>query len=204
MARRRKTLSPEDEKLWALVKKSATPLHTASFTPAGPPVVRPPLVKTPRAPKLPQPARPQKTRGIKKEPLWRVDLAPDPMQPLSRAPQNLDKRTHERLRKGKSAPEARIDLHGMTAAQAHGALRGFIHASFGRGLRLVLVITGKGTTMRDEVGIMPTRNGVLRHALPQWLDAPDMHPLILQISAAHIRHGGGGAYYVYLKKKGRS
>jgi len=126
------------------------------------------------------------------------------MQPLSRAPQALDKRTHDRLRKGKKAPEARIDLHGMTAAQAYGALRGFILSCHARGLRLVLVITGKGNTTRDEIGIMPTRNGVLRHALPQWLDAPDMHPMILQISAAHMRHGGGGAYYVYLKKKGRS
>ena len=198
MARRRKTLSEEDQKLWDLVTQSAEPLHAVSYMPPAPMVTaKRPEVKTPRAIQL---------FNIKGRPESRLrfDLATDPMQPLSRAPQALDKRTHDRLRKGKKAPEARIDLHGMTAAQAHGALRGFILSSHARGLRLVLVITGKGNTTRDEIGIMPTRNGVLRHALPQWLGTPDMHPMILQISSAHLRHGGGGAYYVYLKKKGRS
>jgi len=198
MARRRKTLSEEDQKLWDMVKQSAEPLHAVSYTPPTPmaPAKRP-EVKTPRR------IEPFSIKG-RPESRLRFDLATDPMQPLSRAPQVLDKRTHERLRKGKKAPEARIDLHGMTAAQAHGALRGFVLSSHARGLRLVLVITGKGNTTRDEIGIMPTRNGVLRHALPQWLGTPDMHPMILQISSAHLRHGGGGAYYVYLKKKGRS
>ncbi len=198
MARRRKNLSEEDQKLWDLVKQSAEPLHAVSY--AEPPITKVviPEVHRPRA------IKPFKMGGQKKEARLRMDLASDPMQPLSRMPQALDKRTHDRLRKGKKSPEARIDLHGMTAAQAHSVLRGFIHSSHARGLRLVLVITGKGNTTREEIGIMPTRSGVLRHALPQWLDAPDMHPMILQISSAHLRHGGGGAYYVYLKKKGRS
>ncbi len=197
MKRRRKTLSEEDQKLWELVTQSTVPLHPERPTPPAPmPPAKAPEVKTPRK------ITPFAIKG-RSEPHLRFDLARDPMQPLARAPHVLDKRTHDRLRRGKKAPEARIDLHGMTAAQAHGALRGFIFSSHARGLRLVLVITGKGNTTRDEIGIMPTRNGVLRHALPQWLEAPDMHPMILQISAAHLRHGGGGAYYVYLKKKGR-
>lgn len=196
--RRRKNLSEEDQKLWEMVKQSTEPLHAASFTPAPIPTVKPPKVKTPR------PLRKIKPLGRANEARHHVDLAEDPMQPLTRAAKVLDRRTHDNLRKGKTAPEARIDLHGMTAAEAHGALRGFIRQSHARGLRLVLVITGKGNTTREEIGIMPTRSGVLRHALPQWLGAPDMHPHILQISSAHIRHGGGGAYYVYLKRKGRS
>jgi len=196
--RRRKSLSEEDQKLWEMVKKTTDPLHAVSFTPAETPIPSPPKVKSPRV------LRKIKPHGSAPGAKLRFDLADDPMQPLSRAPKVLDRRTHDRLRKGKTAPEARIDLHGMTAAQAHGALRRFIHSSHGQGLRLVLVITGKGNTTREEIGIMPTRSGVLRHALPQWLGAPDMHPLVLQISSAHIRHGGGGAYYVYLKRKGRS
>lgn len=196
--RRRKYLSEEDQKLWDMVKQSTEPLHAASFSPAPQPDAKLPKVKAPR------PLRKIKPHGQAREAQLRFDLADDPMQPLTRAAKVLDRRTHDNLRKGKTAPEARIDLHGMTAAQAHGALRGFIRQSHASGLRLVLVITGKGNTTREEVGIMPTRSGVLRHALPQWLDAPDMHPHILQISSAHIRHGGGGAYYVYLKRKGRS
>ena len=198
MARRRKTLSEEDQALWEMVIQSAKPLHAASFAPAPLPVAKPPEIKSPR------PLKKLKPMVGKKEALLRFDLATDPMQPLGRAAKTLDRRTHDRLRKGKTAPEARIDLHGMTAAQAHNVLRGFIRNSHAKGLRLVLVITGKGNTTREEAGIMPTRSGVLRHALPQWLDMPDMHPMILQISSAHIRHGGGGAYYVYLKRKGRS
>ena len=196
--RKRKPLSEEDQKLWDLVIKSAEPMHAPSFKPEPLPYVKPPEIKNYR------PVRSLKPVSRKKEALLRFDLAEDPMQALSRKPQALDKRTHDKLRKGKTAPDARIDLHGMTAAQAHGVLRDFIRTSHARGLRLVLVITGKGNTMREEVGIMPSRAGVLRHALPQWLGTPDMHPMILQISAAHARHGGGGAYYVYLKRKGRT
>ena len=196
--RRRKGLSEEDQKLWEMVKSSTVPLHEPDFTPSPAPVANAPKVTAPR------PLRKVKPAGTAKEPLSSYTLAADPMQPLARAPQNLDRRTHDRLRKGKTPPDARLDLHGMTAAQAHNVLRGFIRSSFASGHRLVLVITGKGNTTREEIGIMPTRAGVLRHALPQWLDAADMHPMILQVSSAHIRHGGGGAYYVYLKKKGRS
>lgn len=198
MTRRRKALSEEDQHLWNMVKQSVQPLHTHGYRPSMP-------EKAAKAPNVapPRPIKPFVIKG-RPEPRPLYDLAQDPMQPLARTPQGLDKRTHDRLRKGKKTPEARIDLHGMTAAQAHGALRRFILSSHARGLRLVLVITGKGSTTREEIGIMPTRNGVLRHALPQWLGTPDMHPMILQISAAHIRHGGTGAYYIYLKKKGRS
>ena len=115
MARRRKTLSEEDQQLWDMVKQSAEPLHTASYVPPAPAVVaKRPEVKSPRA------IQPFVMNG-RPESRLRFDLAVDPMQPLSRVPQALDKRTHDRLRKGKKAPEARIDLHGMTAAQAHGA-----------------------------------------------------------------------------------
>jgi DNA-nicking Smr family endonuclease len=36
--------------------------------------------------------------------------------------------------------------------------------------------------------------------LPQWLSVPGIAPLIVQILPAHDRHGGGGAYYVYLRR----
>jgi len=194
MARRRKTLSEEDQKLWEMVTQSAEPLHAVSYVLPAPIVAaKRPEVKNPR------PIKPFKMNG-RPESRLRFDLATDPMQPLSRAPQALDKRTHDRLRKGKKAPEARIDLHGMTAAQAHGALRGFILSCHARGLRLVLVITGKGKD-RDEDGPIPVRRGVLRHNVPGWLSAAPLGPVVLQVSSAHLKHGGHGAYYVYLRRQ---
>jgi DNA-nicking Smr family endonuclease len=60
-------------------------------------------------------------------------------------------------------------------------------------------VTGKGK-QRDDGGPIPVRIGVLRHQVPQWLNNPPLSLAILQVTQAHVRHGGGGAYYVYLKK----
>jgi len=102
--------------------------------------------------------------------------------------------------RGKLKPEGRLDLHGMTLAQAHPALTRFILDAYDRDKRLVLVITGKGKD-RDEGGPIPIRRGVLRHQVPGWLHAPPLGAVVLDIREAHLRHGGQGAYYVYLKRK---
>ena len=111
----------------------------------------------------------------------------------------MDRKAFERMIRGKLRPQARLDLHGMTAAHAHDALRGFILRAHANGLRLVLVITGKGRRGGDDA-IIPERHGVLRHQVPQWLRLAPLSPLVLQISPAHRSHGGEGAYYVYLRK----
>ena len=68
------------------------------------------------------------------------------------------------------------------------------------GCRLVLVITGKGKR-RDDDGPIPERLGALRHQVPHWLHAPPLSGAVQQIAQAHLRHGGGGAYYVYLRRR---
>jgi DNA-nicking Smr family endonuclease len=87
----------------------------------------------------------------------------------------------------------------MTLDQAHPALTRFIIESHTRGFRLVLVITGKGSR-EDPYDPMPQRRGVLKTQTPMWLRMAPLAPLILQVSEAHRRHGGAGAYYVYLKR----
>lgn len=118
----------------------------------------------------------------------------------------LDGSTVERLRKGKVEPEATLDLHGMTQAQAHMRLATFLRRASERQLRCVLVVTGKGDPAAAEghrghfeLHAKP-RSGVLREMVPRWLAEGDLRPLIAGSHAAHIRHGGGGAIYVYLKK----
>jgi len=68
------------------------------------------------------------------------------------------------------------------------------------GLRLVLVITGKGRPGADH-GPIPRPHGVLRHQVPQWLRLPPLGPAVLQVAEAHLKHGGSGAYYVYLRRQ---
>jgi len=71
------------------------------------------------------------------------------------------------MSRGKLAPEARIDLHGMTLAEAHPELIRFILSSQAQGLRLVLVITGQGRRGSDD-GPIPQRQGILRRQVPDW------------------------------------
>lgn len=121
-------------------------------------------------------------------------------QQFDAAPLQMDRKAFQQLKRGKSAPEARLDLHGMTLAQAHPALVRFITGSHASGLRLVLVITGKGKD-RDDGGPIPVRFGALRHQVPAWLQQGQLASMVLQVTPAHARHGGHGAYYVYLRRR---
>lgn len=111
----------------------------------------------------------------------------------------MDHKTFGKLKRGRLDPEGRIDLHGMTLDQAHPALTRFILSAQASGKRLVLVITGKGKKS-DESGPIPRPRGVIRREVPLWLAAPPLAQAVLQISPAHLRHGGSGAFYVYLRR----
>ena len=116
-------------------------------------------------------------------------------------PAGINGATQDRLRRGLLEPEARIDLHGMTQAAAHRTLFTWLHAAHGRGLRLVLVVTGKGNPRNDEnAPWMMAAHGVLKQMVPRWLNEPGLAALIAHASPAHLKHGGDGALYVYLRK----
>ena len=98
-------------------------------------------------------------------------------------------------------PDARLDLHGMTENAAHRALATFLRGAQARGLRLLLVVTGKGKPASpDEPFDMGSRRGVLKTMTPRWLAEPAFAPFIADVRSAHRKHGGDGAYYVYLRK----
>lgn len=189
MSRRRKGRAPTEEE-HALWEQVAATLHRkAGRASASLPSQKPTPVNTvaPEAPRADYP------NGVSLRPLGRVappvSFPGSPAKPAS----GLDRATEARLRKGKRAPDARIDLHGMTAMAAHAALNAFIARSYAQGLRCVLVITGKG-------GLHDGAPGVLRREAPHWLSIPPLADMIVHVSAAHPRHGGGGAFYVYLRK----
>jgi DNA-nicking Smr family endonuclease len=195
---RRRSLTPEEADLWRSVARTARPLHSH-------PAILPGQPSEPAAPE-PVPLAPAKPRlasfllGEKHRKPERRDLAPSLPDLLGQAPLRMDAGTHAKMTRGKLQPEARIDLHGMTLAEAHPELIRFVLNAQSRGLRLVLVITGKGKS-RDDHGPIPQRTGALRHQVPHWLHLPPLGPAVLQVSEAHLKHGGGGAYYVYLRKR---
>lgn len=155
---------------------------------------------------LPRP-KPKKTRPVVPFEMGQTnttapvvhDLSAPSSSPVSTTPLRMDRKTHQRLKRGKLSPEARLDLHGMTTERAHPRLISFILKAQADGKRLVLVITGKGKH-RDEGGPIPVRYGVLRHQVPHWLSVPPLAQAVLQVAEAHSSHGGGGAYYVYLRR----
>ena len=119
----------------------------------------------------------------------------------SGGPSGVNGATQDRLRKGQVEPDAKIDLHGMTEATAHRTLHTWLMAAHGRGYRLVLVVTGKGNPRKEESAAwMQSPHGVLKQMVPRWLNEPELRALIASTSPAHVRHGGDGALYVYLRK----
>jgi len=105
------------------------------------------------------------------------------------------RREKQQLARGRAAIDARIDLHGMTQTEAHGALRRFLLHSQASGAKFVLVITGKGApnSPRGE-------RGILRQQVPLWLALPEFRRYVLGFDSAHAGHGGDGALYVRLRK----
>lgn len=190
MRRRGRKLTEEERALWRQV--AATTSRRAPPPPLAPEAEAPPKPFATPEPDLP-PLRILKPVG-RSEP--QIALPPDP----SPAPSGLDRATETRLRKGRKEPEARLDLHGMTANRAHAALNRFISQSRAQGLRLVLIITGKGGPAAPRAFGDPSP-GVLRREAPVWLSTPPLSGMVVNVSQAHPRHGGGGALYVYLKRK---
>lgn len=99
---------------------------------------------------------------------------------------DVDARTVQKLKRGKIAVTARLDLHGHTQDEAYSALGHFLAAMQASSSRAVLVITGK--------------SGVLRRQVPLWLNAPANRARILSFAQARIADGGDGALYVLLRK----
>lgn len=195
--RRPRHLSPEERALWDHVTRHDDKLHPQR------PVATPGVEPRPVAPVVirqedrPLPV-PRFSIGEKADHRRSDDLLPGLAEDMARAPLRMDAKSFGKMARGKLVPEARIDLHGMTLAEAHPELIRFILSAQSDGLRLVLVITGKGKGVADPV---PRPIGALRHQVPHWLRLPPLALSVQQVAEAHLKHGGSGAFYVYLRRR---
>lgn len=216
MTRRRpRELGPEEAALWQQVARTARPLGRGR-TPAGsgPEPPRPPDPPGPSGPPAAAaggaapPSAP--VPGPAPIPPFRIGEKADeaaagrrpvaaPGARLPAEPLRMDARIFARLARGQLEPEGRIDLHGMTLAEAEPALARFVLGSQAMGRRLVLVITGKGRAP-DDGGPVLARKGLLREHVPRWLERPPLSGAVVQALPAHRRHGGEGAFYVLLRR----
>jgi DNA-nicking Smr family endonuclease len=106
-----------------------------------------------------------------------------------------------RVEHGRLAIDGRIDLHGLTQAAAHQRLGRFLAEAQAGGARIVLVITGKGKPTGD-LPLHEEPRGVLRRVVPQWLAAPEMRRLVIGFEESGRGHGGEGALYVRIRRRG--
>ncbi len=111
-----------------------------------------------------------------------------------------DPRIDRHASRGRLPIDATFDLHGHNQASARAALYGFLLEARQRRHRCVLVITGKGA--REITG--RKTGGVLQAKLRDWLTEDAFRQHIVRASAAHPRHGGSGAVYLFLKTAGRN
>jgi DNA-nicking Smr family endonuclease len=182
MAKRRVT--PEELELWRHVAQTARPIKSKrravqpedegpSAPAAKAKIARQAAPAAPAAkPKSAAPAKPHElTHGLS---------------------HGIDRRQAERFRKGKLPIEGKIDLHGRTQQDAHDDLLAFLKRAHAAGKRTVLVVTGKGMTT--------SKTGVLRQAVPRWLNEPAFRSLVLAFDYAEPQHGGEGALYLLLKR----
>ena len=148
MARRPVELSDDDRIIWAKVARTAKPLKGKAGIPPEP-----------------EPAGFADLLDEEPTPTGKPATAtPAPAEPpvrRERTATHFDVQVRDKLQKGRLPIDARVDLHGMTQAEAHGLLLSFLHRAHAGGLRYVLVITGKGASFGSD--------GALKRAVPAWL-----------------------------------
>jgi DNA-nicking Smr family endonuclease len=176
---RLRPLTDDEIALWTEVARSVSRRRGAVLPAPSKPVV------PDRAPAPPAPVR-EAASGKPQKP------RPPPLAPIER-------RLKRELKRGRAEIDGALDLHGMTQAEAHEALRAFLRRSQARGARVVVVVTGKGEA-GDERDSWPRERGVLKRLAPHWLRDLDLRGVVLGFEEAGRAHGGSGALYVRLRR----
>ncbi len=112
---------------------------------------------------------------------------------------SFDRDIDRALSRGRRSPEAVLDLHGLTLAAAERAVARFLEEATALGLRVVLIVTGKGLRAKGDRIV----EGRIRAEFPGWLQRPENRIRVRGLKSAHPRHGGGGAFYVLLRRSAR-
>jgi len=186
---RRRSLSEEERALWTGVARSITPLRGA------PEVVEPDAdgIETAET----EANGDSRREAAAASPHPRARREPQPV-PKKKAPPlaPLERRFKQRVARGRQPIDNRLDLHGLTQTQAHGALLRFLHGAQADGAKVVLVVTGKGRSKTEDA----RESGVLKRQVPLWLSLPEFRPFVVGYDEAHVGHGGQGALYVRLRR----
>lgn len=189
MTRKGRGLSEEERALWNTVTRAIAPLRRRKVK-TEEPEAKTETTKTETIQVAAKPARKAVATPVVTAPI----VAPSRPAALPLAP--LGRRMRQKLARGSESIDARIDLHGMTQADAHAALAHFLRRAQHDGARVVLVITGKGARGTDP----HAERGVLKRQVPLWLESAELRSLVIGFESATIGHGGAGALYVRVRR----
>lgn len=109
----------------------------------------------------------------------------------------------KRVAKGRTPIDATLDLHGYSQEEARMRLGHFVEFAALRQNRVLLIITGKGPPGGEDhrpFGDAP--RGILRQRFLEWIEQPPLRDRISSVRQSHQRHGGRGAFYVFLTSRG--
>ena len=95
-----------------------------------------------------------------------------------------------------------IDLHGYTLDEANKTIENFIKKAFSENVNKLIVVTGKGLHSENEKDPYVSKDlGILKYSVPEFItNDKDLMSKINEITDAKIEDGGGGAFYIFLKK----
>ena len=109
----------------------------------------------------------------------------------------MDNKTFGKMKKGRLKPDARAStLHGRTVER--GPTTRSSPSSFRARREATGLVLGDHRQGREGAALPPVERGILRRQAPHWLTLPPLSSAVLDVSPAHRRHGGDGAFYVYL------
>ncbi|WP_375658470.1 Smr/MutS family protein [Bartonella sp. MR30HLJHH] len=181
---KRDLLASQDRLLWEMVCRTITPLHGKMLSSASETIAN---------------------INDKKQPVTQISsLSQENQQPstiIKREKKGgtqaqkihfFDHVAHRKISQGRYPLEARLDLHGYMQEEAYFFLKKFLQSSQQRGLRYVLVITGKGRSVGSD--------GALYRFVPYWLSTPAFRYYVHAFEQAARQHGGEGALYVWLRR----
>ena len=105
-------------------------------------------------------------------------------------------------RKNKSLKVKSIDLHGYTLDDANKTIEDFINKSFSENINKLIIVTGKGLHSENEKDPYVSKDlSILKYSVPEFIrNNKSLMNMINEIKEAKIEDGGGGAFYIFLKR----
>ncbi len=205
MSKAPRGLSPSEQALWARLAQSVTPLpgrkapqvlsntKPATLSPAATAAAAPSA--RPAKPGL-SPVVPSKSGRKTTLPPLVPKLSPPPAM----LPGALDSHWERRMKAGKLVPDLTLDLHDHSLDAAYARIMAGLDQARNIGARVVLIIAGRERP--GDPADRGERRGAIRAKLLDWLAASHHAGAIVAVRKAHRSHGGEGALYLVLKRRG--